>query len=177
MLGLLAVLALPVLSYVNAANKGNRLEQGIEAQYQDNQNQLSNLTNQVLEAAQVPGMMKNDLKEVIKGAMEGRYGPDGVKGMLVSIQEAYPGQLDASLYVKIQNMIESGRNNFKNDQSKLIDKTRIYKTELGNVWGGFWLRTAGYPSADWDWDKYKPVVAERVREIFETGNDVHIKLN
>lgn len=177
MIGAVAgVVALGAFSYINAYNTGNQMENTIMAQYDKNRNTLSNMTNQVLEAAQVPDMMKEDLKEIVAGAMEGRYGPDGLKSMVVAIQENYPGQLDSSLYTRIQDIIEARRNEFKVAQDDLIDKTRVYKTALGSFWTGTWLRFAGYPTNDWDWKKYEPVVASRVQEVYETGTENNLQL-
>ena len=65
-------IAICALSYVSAYNTGNRLEASIRATYADNQNILSQYSNAVAEAAQVPGMMRDDLSEVIKDALESR---------------------------------------------------------------------------------------------------------
>jgi hypothetical protein len=162
------------VSYVSSYNKGNRLERGIVAQYTENQNSLANLSNKVLEQAQVPGMMKDDLKEVVKEAIAGRYGND--KTLLAkAITEAYPGQIDAQLYVRIQNTIESGRNDFRAEQTKLIDKVRVYETELGNFFGGTMLSFAGYPKIDLV--KYGTIVInDSTAKAFETGRDNGLKL-
>jgi hypothetical protein len=168
-----AVVAVPVVSYVNAYNLGNRIENQIVAQNEKNQNTLSALSTKVMEAAQVPEMAKNDLKEVIKTAMEGRYGNDKTL-LFKSVTEAYPGTLDASLYAKLQNLIEAGRNDFKNDQDMLIDKTRVYKTELGTLWTGTWLGFAGYPKINLD--DYKIVISDHTAEAFKTKRDNGVKL-
>lgn len=177
-LGILAIVgaigAIGIGSYVSAYNKGNRIENVITAQYEQNQNVLSKLSTSVMEAAQVPEMAKKDLKEVIESAMAGRYGND--KNLLFkSVTEAYPGTLDPVLYAKLQNMIESGRTDFAAEQQVLIDKTRVYKTELGTLWGGTWLSIAGYPKINLD--DYKIVISDHTADAFKTKRDNGLKLN
>lgn len=167
------IVAIPGCGIYNAAKTGNRLENGITAQYEENQNKLSALSNSVLEAVQVPELAKNDLKEVIKSAMEGRYGSD--KNLLAkSVTEAYPGAIDPSLYVKIQNLIESGRRDFAAEQTKMIDKTRVYKTALGEPIGGLFLSFAGYPKINLD--DYKIIVSDYTADSFAKKRDSGLKL-
>ena len=59
--------------------------------------------------------------------------------------------------------IESGRNEFLAAQSKLIDQRRQYQTALGNVWGGWWMRLAGYPHIDLT-TEYLPISTDRTIE-------------
>jgi Flp pilus assembly pilin Flp len=171
---LASVALVAVGSYFSAASKGNRLENAIEAQYEQNQNSLSKLSLSVVEAAQVPGMARDDIKDVVKSAMEGRYGADGSKAVFQSIKEAYPGQIDPSLYVKIQNIIESGRTDFAVEQEKLIGKVQGYKTELGAPWSGLWLNIAGYPKIDLA--DFKAVKSNYTVDTFKSGVDTGIKL-
>lgn len=168
-----AIIGAGVATYISYANLGNRLENGITAQYEQNQNKLSQMSNSVMDAAQVPAMAKDHLKEVIKESMAGRYGNDKTL-MFKAVTEAYPGTLDPSLYAKLQNLIESGRTDFAAEQQTMIDKTRVYKTTLGNVWGGFWLNIAGYPKINLD--DYKIVISDYTAEAFKTKRDNGLKL-
>lgn len=168
------VVSIPACSAVSAYNTGNRMEQGIKAQYEENQNKLSALSNSVMEAAQVPELAKNDMKEVIEAAMEGRYGPNGSGGaMFQAITEAYPGTLDAALYTKIQTLIESGRRDFAAEQSKLIDKTRVYETALGNFPGGLMMKIVGYPTINLA--DYKIIVSDYTADAFTSKRDKGLK--
>ena len=170
---LIAIIAIPSCNYVSAYNRGNEVENGIKAQYDVNQNSLSTLSNTVLEQAQVPEMARDDLIAVVKEAMQGRYGNDkNLLGKMVT--EAYPGTLDPALYTRIQDSIESGRRRFANDQNMLVDKVRVYRTELGSFWSGFWLRVAGYPKINLD--DYKIITSEYSNESFRTGTDKGLQL-
>lgn len=170
----LAVVGILVGSYIISANRANALEQQIIAQYDANKVALSTYSLTIAESAQVPDLYKDDLVEVITAGLEGRYGEDGAGGLVVAIQEAYPGTMDSSLYLNIQNSIEGGRTNFRVEQNKLVEKVRIYQTELRNVWTGFWMRAAGYPSIDLN--EYKIVTDARTQEVFSTKTEAPIKI-
>lgn len=172
--GVAFLTSIPIFSFVNYANRGNNLEQQIIAQYEQNKNTLSALSLTVMETAQVPSMYKKDLVEVISAGLEGRYGQNGTNAMFVAITEAYPGELSPVLYANIQTAIESGRINFRVEQTKLIDKVAIYRTELGNVWSGFWMRMAGKPTINLD--EYRIVTDQHTQNIFESGTDSMIKI-
>jgi hypothetical protein len=168
---LLAITA--VVAYVSAANYGNRSEVEIKAVWENNQNVLGQYTLKIQEAAQVPEMYKNDFKEIISAAMQGRYGANGSQATFQWIKENNLS-FDATSYNKMQTLIEAGRNEFQNNQTRLIDVKRAYETNLGYVWKGFWLSMAGYPKIDLA--KYRPVVAGDTRQAFESGVQAPVKL-
>jgi hypothetical protein len=174
-LGVLAVLIAVVAgSYISNYNYGNRAEKTIEAEYTNMENILAQYSLKVKEAAQIPGMKADDLVRVTKEAMAGRYGDGGSKAAFQWIQENYPGQVTDATYVKIQQIMEAGRNKFENAQTKFIDTKRAYETNLGYLWKGMWLRIAGYPSIDLD--DYKIVSSGHAKKAFETGIDEAIQL-
>ncbi len=172
------LLGIPVVMFVSAANYGNSAEQTIEGQVKNNQTTLSNMTNQVIEVAKVPGMYAKDLKEIIQAALEGRYGADGIGDggpLLVAITEAYPGQTDPQLYRNIQTVISAKRDEFAADQRALIDRVRAYKTKLGAIPDKWFLGWAGYPQIDLTAAKYNPIISASTVEAFQTGIDGGIK--
>lgn len=173
-LGLVAgVIAICTLSYISAYNTGNSLEAEIRASYSDNQNILSQYSNAVAEAAQVPGMMRDDLSKVVKDALESRYGNEGARAVFQSIQEQNP-QVDGALYVKLQQIIQAGRKDFEIGQRKLLDKKKVYEKAIGSFWQGTWLRVAGYPKIDLN--AYDIVTNARTDAAFETKTEEPIKL-
>lgn len=153
-------------SYVSAYNQGNRMEQSIKATYQNNQNVLATYTQKVLEAAQVTDMMRDDMIKVTQAAISGRYGPNGSKAVFQAIAEKNPN-VSEKLYIKLQQIIEAGRNEFKDNQTRLIDIKRSYETALGSFWTGTWLRIAGYPHINLD--DYKIVITQGVADTFKSG--------
>ena len=169
----LVIGAVLAMSYVGAYNYGNRAEQNIEAAWTNNQNVLGQYTLKVQELAQVPEMYKNDLKEVVTAALTARYGDTGSKAVMTWLKESNI-PFDAKLYIKMAQVIESGRNQFAREQTRLIDEKRAYQTQLGYFWSGTWLHIAGYPRIDLN--KYQPVLAGDTAETFGKGVQAPIKL-
>ncbi len=156
-------------SYVSAYNAANRMENNIMATYEDNEQILGQYGQKLGEAVQVPGLMKDDLVDVMAGAMAGRYGDDGAEAMFLAISEAYPGQVDASLYTQVQRIIEAGRDEFQAAQTRLVDQRRQYSTALGSFWTGTMMGIAGYPKIDLD--DYTPISTSRAQNVFENGRE------
>jgi uncharacterized protein (UPF0333 family) len=161
-------------SYISAANYGNRAEVEIKAKYRDNENVYANGVQKVVEIAQVPSMYVEDITKVTTAAISGRYGAEGSKAVFQMLREQNP-QLDASMYTKIQQVIEAFRNEFKNAQTALLDRCATYEKQRGYVWSGFWLNLAGYPKMDIE-KMCKPVTTEKAAQTFETGKDTGIQL-
>jgi hypothetical protein len=170
---LLTVGAVGIGSYVSSYNFGNRSERAIEAGWENLQNILGQYSLKVKEAAQIPSMQTEDLAKLFTGSLEARYGADGSQAAMQWIREQNP-LLDQSTYVKIQQIIEAGRNKFENEQTKFIDVKRVYETALGSFWQGMWLSVAGYPKIDLA--KYKTITSQHAKVTFETGVDEGLKL-
>ena len=162
-----------ITSYISAYNTGNRLEQTIRATYEDNQNVLAQYSNRIAEAAQVPAMQRDDLKEVVTAALDARYGEEGSRAMFQWIQEQNP-TIDSTVYVELQRIIVAGRQDFQTAQTRLIDQKRVYETALGSFWQGTWMSIAGYPRIDLD--EFAIVTNARTEEAFSTGQEEPIKL-
>ncbi len=165
---IVSIIFIAVASYISSANYGNTAENEIKAIWENNQNILAQYTQKVQEAAQVPTMMKDDLKEVVTAALSGRYGADGSKATFQWLKEQNP-TVDAQLYRKIQQIVEAGRDEFKMSQTRLIDAKRAYSTNLGYVWKGMWMRFAGYPRIDLE--KYKAITNDYADNAFKTGKE------
>lgn len=163
-----------IASYVSWSNYGNRTEQALDASYQNNQNILAQYTTKISEMAQVPTIYRNDLEKIISDTFHGRYGDNGSQAMVQFIKEQNLN-LDPSMYKNIQTQMIAGRDEFQNAQTSLIDEVRSYKTNLGNVWSGFWLHAVGYPKVNLD--LYKPVINDHTVKAFATKRDEGVKLN
>ncbi len=156
------------LSYVSAYNTGNEMEKTLQATYENNKNVLAQYSQKVLEAAQVPEMARDDIVKVAREAMQGRYGADGSKAVTQVIVEQNPN-VDPSLYRQIQQIIEGGRTEFQNSQTRLIDQKRVYETALGSFWKGMWMRIAGYPKINLA--DIKVVTTDRTEQTFKAGKE------
>ena len=168
-----AIVGTCTVSYTSAYNTGNRLERVIVATDENNRNILAQYGNRIAEAAQIPAMQRDDMKDVITAALQGRYGNDGARAVFQSIQEQNPN-IDSTVYVQLQRMIEAGRIEFADAQTKLVDQKRVYETALGSFWQGTWMNVAGYPKIDLA--EYQIVSTERADEAFKTGIEEPLKL-
>ena len=135
---------------------------------QDNENIYASYGQKIMELAQVPKIYAEDVERVTKSAIQARYGEEGSKATFQWLKEQNP-QLDPTLYAKISNAIEAGRDEFKNAQTQMLDIKRSYETSLGNVWSGFWLSLAGYPKINLD--DYKIVSTDRSADAFRTKKE------
>lgn len=180
MFGLAIIVALvvfggSVVMYgVGVYNTGVRTENSIVAQYEQNQNNLSQYSNKVMEMVQVPEMYKNDYKDVLVSAIQGTYGEDGAKQAMLWLKERNI-DFDSSLYGKIQDAVSIGRDKFENEQKKLIDRQRAYEDMLGTVPKGLILGFFGFPTGKMD--DIKIVKSDYSNKSFETGVENGLKLN
>jgi len=170
---LAGMIGIGAVSYVSAYNTANRMERTIVATDENNRNVLAQYGNRVAEAAQIPAMQRDDLSAVVTAALEGRYGDDGSQAVFQWIQEQNP-QIDSTVYVQLQRMIEAGRIEFAAAQTKMVDQKRIYETSLGSFWQGTWMSVAGYPRINLD--DYQIVSTARADEAFRTGIEEPMQL-
>jgi hypothetical protein len=71
--------------------------------------------------------------------------------------------------VKIQQIIEAGRNSFEADQKSLLDRKRAYEVYAGS-WPRSWIASAlGFPKIDLN--KYGIVTSDRTEKVFEEKKD------
>lgn len=156
-----------VTSYIHYANYGNEQENVINASYENNKNILGQYSLKVKEAAKVSDKYSDALTNLIESALSSRYGEEGSQAMMQWITEQNPN-LDPSVYTKVQQIIEAGRNEFQVAQTTLLDQCRVYKTSLGYLWGGFWLRLTGYPKEGLE-TRCKAITSEYAQDAYRTG--------
>lgn len=169
----LLVAVLGISSVIGINNDMVQQEAGLQAQYKQNQNNYDNMVKKVVEVAQVPEMMTSDLEKLTKAAISGRYGEGGSKAVFQFIQEQNPS-VSSTIYEKIQQVIEAGRNSFEAEQKSLLDKKRVYETQLNSFPTGVVARVLGFPRLDLA--KIDIVTSDRTEKAFETKKDSAIEL-
>ena len=168
-----AVGAWGVLTYVSFANQGNRMEIALKTKHENLGNVLSSGYQQISGVVQVTEMAKDDLKEVFTAAITAREGEDGSKAIFKMVTESNPN-VDASLYREVQRVVQATKKEYQSEQTAFLMQKANYKEALGTVWGGWWLKTAGYPKVDPD--SYKIVVTSKASTALQTGVEEEIVL-
>ncbi len=196
LLGLLAV-GFGLYSYANSTrNAGVRQEAALNAQYLDNQNELSSFKASFYEQIGVANLKSEKIDEIITDAVKGRYdgkmAPGTGGAMFSAIAEAYPdikGQLD--VYDKIVDFIRASREAYKQKQTKLLDMLRAYDTwrREGFV-RSFFVSQFGFPSSGLEarigtdvkrgqeaLDRmYIIVLTKDAKDSYETGIDTPVQV-
>lgn len=134
-----------IYGFFNKINsEGVQKETALVAQYKDNQNELSAYVLKFKEALGIADRQTDKLDEVLTDAVKGRYDGNMEPGtggsMFSAITEAYPDLTQTTKsYEKVQDLVVSGRDAFKNKQSKLLDMIRDYDTwrNTGLIRSGF----------------------------------------
>lgn len=158
---------------IGVRNDMARAENGIKAQYKQNQNSFAEMTNSIREIAQVPEMAVADLERLTKVAIEGRFGKVGSQALVLFVQEQNP-TLTPALYAKLQQVIESGRAKFANEQKMLLDKKNVYQNSLDVFPQTAVASLFGFPKIDLD--EYDIVTSIETDEAFATKKAGPMKL-
>lgn len=166
-LGIVAGIAFFVLfiifSVVAVNNTAVSTEESIDAADKDRQVVLSTYGKKLTETVQVPDMYRDDLIKVTNATLEGRYGATGSKAVFQFLKEAQIPMSDR-LYLQIDQVIESGRNDFQNKQLIVVDRVRVYKTSLREQPRGFILSMLSFPKINLS--KYDIIIDDRTTEAF-----------
>jgi len=162
--------------YYSAYNYGADSETTIPAEYKNMENILGQYSLKVSEAVQLPAMHRDDMKDVMTSVMTARQGSGGSKAAFQWFKE-HNIDMPPTLYTKVQQIIEAGRNKFENSQTKFIDTKRGYAASLKKdlfLSRGWWLAIGGYPTINLD--DYKIISSGHAVESFKTGIDTGLKL-
>jgi len=158
-------------------------EKGLEATWKDSQVQYDAFWKKVKETAQVTDKYAADFKEVFLGSMDARY--EGKDPAFQFIMEANPA-LPPESYSRVQDVIETGRNDFARTQRTLVDKQRAYETHIETFPNSMLAGMFGFPKVvtgeyappdDIDGDgkvtvlDYKIVTSAKTQEVFATGRE------
>lgn len=179
-----------VASAVGWYNDAVSLEESTKAQFRDNKNEYDAFWKKVKEVAQVPEQYKEDFKDILVSETAAKFGDQGSQAMFQWFKDRNIN-FDASLYTKVQNVIESGRDDFKRSQTLLLDKQRKYSVHVKSVRGKILSGITGMPNAvhgelaprsDLDGDgvltvlDYPIVTSKRTEKAFADGADDEINV-
>lgn len=138
------ILIILLIAYASFFSTANELENAARAQYQSNQNSYDKMWKTISETAQVPAQYKEDFKDLLISETTAKFGEGGSKAAFQWFQEREI-HFDASLYAKIQTVIEAGRRDFARGQDELLDKQRRYHDHLGSFTGRMFASFSGHP--------------------------------
>jgi hypothetical protein len=130
-LGALVLGAIGIYGYANSLQmEGVARETELNAQYLDNQNELSTYISKFYETVGIANLKSDKMDQILTDAVKGRYeghtsAQVGQGQLFSAIKEAYPN-IDLSHYDRILDLINSGRDAYKQKQSKLLDMLRSY---------------------------------------------------
>ena len=172
MMSLLLVIIFGVgILFMSTWSKRNHIvemEELIKAQYTTNQSNYDNMWKKIQESAQVSDKQASHIKEIYTETISGRYNDSEL--LFKAIQEDNP-DLDSSVYTELQRIIESGRNEFDNNQKKITDLIREYNTYVRkHVITSMIFNKNTMNSEDYI------VTSERTNSAFSTGKDDKINL-
>lgn len=111
--------------------EGVAWENQLNAQYQDNQAELSAYVSGFYEQTGIAKAKSDKLNAILLDAVKGRYdgktsAQPGGGSLFSAIVEAYPDLSGLDIYDKIVDYVQSGRRAYKNAQSQLLDMLRGY---------------------------------------------------
>lgn len=130
----------------------------------------------------------DQVEDILRGALEGRYGEEGFttdSALFLAVSEAYPDTDQLfDLWGDLQQYVQDGRARIRNTQTKLIDQAEAYRNWLERDLFRRWaVQMLGYPSRTLEarigdtiyfGDEalarmLVPITSSDTREAFETG--------
>lgn len=131
LVGVVGFAAISAYGYVNSLRTESvEREAQLSAQYQSNQNYLSNFQAGFYEQVGVSNLKSEKMDQILIDAVKGRYEKNGgfaPNGAFFSaIKEAYPDLKGLDVYDKIMNYVAAGREGYRAMQDKLLDMVRAY---------------------------------------------------
>lgn len=163
-----------VSTFISVNNQAVRHEAGLMAALENDKNVHAAAVMKIREVAQVPAMYADDLVRVVTAANEGRYGEDGSGAVFQWLKEHNPN-VDSSVSLQVQRVIEASRNDFKMSQQARLDRWAVYDEFLKSVPQVLFARMLGFPKVDMAM-LGRAVSTEDTQRAFDTGMDAPMAL-
>jgi hypothetical protein len=139
--GVVLVLAFALFVTKNGiVNTGNTKEVALNAQYQDNQNYLSDCIVRIRESAGIAKGQRDALDTIITDAVQGRYDAGstaqvGKGAMFSAITEAYPDLSALSgTFDKVLIVVNGCRTDYRGKQTQLLSMLKDFDTWRIGSW-------------------------------------------
>lgn len=129
-IGGLAIAAIGGYAYVNGLRTTRvNYETQLSAQYQSNQNYLSEYISGFHESIGVAKFKTEKMEKILTEAVKGRYGEDGFSAdgaFFAAVSEAYPDLAGLDIFDQIVDYVKAKREGYRMIQDKLLDMLRSY---------------------------------------------------
>lgn len=131
-LGLVALLGLILFSmYASYNNTEIALRKQIEAKQKDNENVFDNFWKKLQEVGGIPDRERETAKAIFVEHASART-VHGEGHMMAWIKESLP-KLDVSLYRNLMNLVASSRDDWRSNQTRLLDMQRERNTLIEQI--------------------------------------------
>jgi hypothetical protein len=168
LVGGIALIALAVFGmYVSVHDDAVQWENALVKHNKDRENVLSSVTLTIQQTAGVSAKYANDLKDIVKGTYEGRYGNNGSQAAVQFIQERNVN-FDTKMALKVQDVIEGGNKEFQIYQTRMLEICNAYENVIGSAIRGSLLKYMGYPKIDVA-DTCKVISDQDTKDAFKSG--------
>lgn len=164
--GVVLVTLYVVFSYFHYANTAVSFESLLKGVKENNKNVSAGYTTKVVEMTRVAKLGITAQQELIKIANQSRYGESGASAVTQFITEQNPNA-DIKMLQNVQDVVNSGRTDFQNEQKKMLDVKTQYTRLLEQPYSKFWLAQAGYPKINLD--DFKPIINDYTEKAYQTG--------
>lgn len=144
------------------------LETQIKAQYDKNQAVYDTAWKTIKETANVADAHSDKLREIVVASIQGRYANDQ-NVLFKAISESNGATLPVDLYKKVQQIIESSRQQFLANQTELISKKQTYEKHLRTFPNTIYAGILGYPRIKLE--DYGIVTSDKTEAAFKSKKD------
>ena len=154
-------------SYISYKNDHVRVHNLAEAQQKANEVTYDKAWKVIQQQAGVTSEYKDSFKEVFLAMTQARYQADSDNLLMKWVQENNP-TFDSSLFKQLSSSIEAQRNEFANEQKKLLSVKQEHDNIVGTFPGSLFLDSAQL--------EVKIVTSNKTEVTFATGKEDDIDL-